>query len=153
MDGYDNLLINGCIVGNNNPPYAERDIVYGGEQSMPFYYNALFRLAKAELILSPPQNWTETGAEALSLWFHGNSGNGVTPMSVVLNGSAAVYYNDPEATRIRTWTEWIIELQDFKGVDLASVSSIAICLGDPSRLQAGGTGKMFFDSIRLYGPR
>ena len=139
LDGYDNLLTNGCIVGNNNPPYAERDIVYGGEQSMPFYYNALFRLAKAELILSPPQNWAETGAEALSLWFHGDSGNGVTPMSVVLNGSAAVYYNDPEATRIRNWTEWIIELQDFKGVDLASVSSIAICLGDPSRLQAGGT--------------
>jgi hypothetical protein len=153
LDGYDNLLINGCAVGHNSPPYAERNIVYGGEQSMPYYYNALFRLAKAELILNPPQNWSETGAEALSLWFRGDSINGVTPMSIVLNGSAAVYHNDPEATRIRNWTEWIIDLQDFKGVDLASVSSIAICLGDPSRLQAGGTGKMFFDSIRLYGPR
>ena len=152
LDGYDNLLTNGCIVGNNNPPYAERDIVYGGEQSMPFYYNALFRLAKAEMILSPPQNWSETGAEALSLWFHGESINGVTPMSVVLNGDAAVYHDNPEVTRIKTWTEWIIDLQDFVGVDLAKVSSIAICLGDQSKLQAGGTGKMFFDNIRLYGP-
>ncbi len=119
---------------------------------MPFYYNALFRLAKAELIMSPPQNWAGIGAEVLSIWFHGDSTNGVTPMSVVLNDSAAVYHNNPEATRIKTWTEWIIELRDFKGVDLANVSSIAICLGDPSKLQAGGTGKMFFDNIRLYGP-
>ncbi len=151
-DGYDNPLINGCIVGHNSPPYAERDIVYSGEQSMPYYYNALFRLAKAELRLSPPQNWAETGAEVLSLWFHGDSINGVTPMSVVLNGDAAVYHDDPEVTRIRTWTEWIIDLRDFVGVDLTNVSSIAICLGDPSKLQAGGTGKMFFDNIRLYGP-
>jgi len=151
-DGYDNLLTNGSVVGHNNPPYAERNIVYGGEQSMPYYYNAIFKLAKAELKLSPPQNWAETGAEVLSLWFHGDSINGVTPMSVVLNGSEAVYHNDPEATRINTWTEWIIELQEFMGVDLANVSSIAICLGDQSNLQAGGTGKMFFDNIRLYGP-
>ncbi|MBW7990695.1 MAG: hypothetical protein FVQ84_11860 [Planctomycetes bacterium] len=151
-DGYENSLTNGCVVGHTNPPYAERNIVYGGEQSMPYYYNAIFKVAKAELRLSPPQNWAETGAEVLSLWFHGDSMNGVTPMSVVLNGSAAVYHNEPEATRIRIWTEWIIDLQEFMGVDFANVSSIAICLGDQSNLQAGGTGKMFFDNIRLYGP-
>ena len=71
---------------------------------------------------------------------------------MALNGSSAVYHDNPDATRIDTWTEWIIDLQAFTGVDLASVNSIAICLGDPSNTQAGGTGKMFFDSIRLYGP-
>jgi len=119
---------------------------------MPYYYNAIYKVSKAELILSPPQNWAETGAEVLSLWFHGDSMNGVTPMSVVLNGSTAVYHENPEATRVRTWTEWIINLEEFTDVDLANVSSIAICLGNQSNLQAGGTGKMFFDSIRLYGP-
>lgn len=152
-DGYDNRLINGCVVGHNSPPYTERNIVYGGEQSMPYYYDALFKLAKAELRLSPPQNWAEIGAETLSLWFCGDPMNGVTPMSIVLNDSAAVYHIDPEATRIKTWTEWIIDLQDFIDVDLANVSSIAICLGDQSKLQAGGTGKMFFDNIRLYRSR
>lgn len=119
---------------------------------MPYYYNALFKLAKAELTLSPPQDWAENGAEVLSLWFHGDRLNGVTPMSVILNGSSPVYHDNPDVTRIGTWTEWIIDLQAFTGVDLASVNSIAICLGDPSNTQAGGTGKMFFDSIRLYGP-
>jgi len=149
-DGYDDPLTNGAVVGHTHAPYAERDIVYGGEQSMPYYYNAIFKVSKAELILSPPQNWSETGAEALSLWFHGDSMNGVTPMSVVLNGGTAVYHDNPNAARIDTWTEWIINLEEFTGVDLANVSSIAICLGDQSKLQAGGTGKMFFDSIRLY---
>ena len=79
--------------------------------------------------------------------------NGVTPMSIILNDSPAVYHNDPEATRIRNWTEWIIDLQDFKGVDLDNIISIAICLGDQNNLQAGGTGKMFFDNIRLYRSR
>ncbi|MDT8303834.1 MAG: GLUG motif-containing protein, partial [Sedimentisphaerales bacterium] len=151
-DGYDNPLANGAVVGHTHAPYAERDIVYGGEQSMPYYYDAIYKVAKSELILSPPQNWLKTGAKTLSLWFHGDSMNGVTPMSVVLNGGTAVYHDNPEATRIRTWTEWIINLEEFTGVDLANVSSIAICLGNPSKLQAGGTGKMFFDSIRLYGP-
>jgi hypothetical protein len=152
LDGYNDPLTNGSTVGHFFPPYAERDIVHSGKQSMPYYYNALFKVAKAERTLSPAQNWAETGAEVLSLWFHGDSVNGVTPMSVILNGSAAVYHNDPEATRISSWTEWIIDLQDFTGIDLANVSSIAICLGDPSKLQAGGTGLMFFDDIRLYGP-
>ncbi|MBN2312439.1 MAG: hypothetical protein JXM79_00830 [Sedimentisphaerales bacterium] len=151
VDGYNNLLENGCTVGHFFPPYAERDIVYAGEQSMPYYYNALFKVAKAERTLNPAQNWAETGAEVLSLWFHGDSMNGVTPMSVVLNG-CAVYHDHPEATRINAWTEWIIDLKYFVGVDLAHVRSIAICLGDPSKLQAGGTGLMFFDSIQLYGP-
>jgi len=151
VDGYDDPLTNGCTIGHFFPPYAERDIVYCGEQSMPFYYNALFKVAKAERTLNPAQNWTETGAEVLSLWFHGDKINGITPMSIVLNGSA-VYHDHPEATRINDWTEWMIDLDDFTGVDLANVSSIAICLGDPSKLQAGGTGLMFFDSIQLYGP-
>jgi len=153
LDGYDNPLINGSVVGHGSPPYAERDIVHGGAQSMPFYYNALFRIARAELTLSPPQNWAETGAQVLSLWFHGDPINGVAPMSVVLNGRAAVYHDDPEATGTDTWTEWIIDLQAFTGIDLVSVTSVAICLGEPGNSQAGGTGLMFFDSIRLYGPR
>lgn len=151
VDGYNDPLTNGCTIGHFFPPYAERDVVYSGEQSMPFYYNALFKVAKAERTLNPAQNWDETGAEVLSIWFHGDSNNGVTPMSIVLNGNA-VYHDHAEATRINDWTEWVIDLTDFEGVDLTNVRSIAICLGDPGKLQAGGTGLMFFDSIQLYGP-
>ena len=74
-------------------------------------------------------------------------------MSVVLNGSSAVYHDNPNAARVDTWTEWTIELEAFTGVDLTSVNSIAICFGDKDNPQPGGSGKMFFDDIRLYRPR
>ncbi len=152
LDGYDNPATNGSIVGHANPPFAERDIVHGGKQSMPYFYSTLFKFSKAELPLSPPQDWTEEGAGVLSLWFRGDSSNVAAPMSVVLNGSSAVYHDNPNATRIDTWTQWTIDLPAFTGVDLTSVNSIAICLGDENNLQPGGSGTMFFDDIRLYRP-
>ncbi|MGD8499722.1 MAG: LamG domain-containing protein [Phycisphaerales bacterium] len=77
------------------------------------------------------------------------------------NGTTGtVYYDDnenqdPNATLIDTWTEWNIDLKDFsdQGVDLTDVNSIAIGFGDRDNPQAGGTGKMYFDDIRLYQPR
>ena len=71
-------------------------------------------------------------------------------MNVVLNGSSVVYYDNPDAVRINTWTEWTIDLHMFTGVDLTSVNSIAICFGGQSNLQPSGSGKIFFDDIRLY---
>jgi hypothetical protein len=64
-------------------------------------------------------------------------------------------HNDPAAATIDTWTEWIIPLQAFadQGVDLADVDNISIGIGDRNNPQPGGSGKMFFDDIRLYGPR
>jgi hypothetical protein len=152
LDGYDNPATNGSIVGHTNPPFAERQIVHGGRQSMPYFYNALFNFAKAELILDPPQIWAVKGAEVLSLWFRGDSSNAPVPMSVILNGSSTVYHDNHDATCIESWTEWIIDLQAFTGVDLAKVNSIAICFGEQSRTEPGGWGMMFFDDIRLCGP-
>ena len=55
------------------------------------------------------------------------------------------------------WTEWVIDLQAFadQGVDLTNVDTIAIGFGDKNPGapgQAGGTGLVFFDDIRLYRP-
>ncbi len=152
LDGYDNPATNGSIVGHANPPFAERDIVHGGKQSMPYFYSTLFKFSKAELPLSPPHDWTEEGAGVLSLWFRGDSSNTAAPMSIVLNGSSAVYHDNPNAARIDTWTQWTIDLHAFTGVDLTSVNSIAICFGDENNLQPGGSGTMFFDDIRLFRP-
>jgi len=153
LDGYDNPTTNGSVVGHANPPFAEQSIVHGGKQSMPYRYNTFFKFSKAELPLSPPQDWTEEGIGVLSLWFCGDKSNAAAPMSVVLNGSSAVYYDNPNAARIDTWTGWTIDLQAFTGVDLTNVNSIAICFGDENNLQPGGSGRMFFDDIRLYRPR
>ena len=66
----------------------------------------------------------------------------------------AVYHDNPEAALIEAWTQWTIPLQAFadQGVDLANVDTIAIGFGDKNNLQAGGSGAMFFDDIRLYRP-
>ncbi|MHC4594841.1 MAG: LamG-like jellyroll fold domain-containing protein [Planctomycetota bacterium] len=73
---------------------------------------------------------------------------------------AVVYYrdrDDPSAvpTQIGTWTQWNIELQQFadQGLNLANVDKISIGFGDRSNPQPGGSGKMYFDDIRLYRPR
>jgi hypothetical protein len=73
-------------------------------------------------------------------------------MYVALNGSAVVYHDNPNAAQISTWTKWNIDLQAFadQGVNLTNVNTIAIGFGDKNNLQAGGSGLVFFDDIRLY---
>ena len=72
-------------------------------------------------------------------------------MYVVLNGSAVVSHDNPNAAQVTTWTEWNIDLQAF-GVNLANVNTIGLGLGDRNNPQAGGSGTMYFDDIRLYPP-
>jgi hypothetical protein len=73
---------------------------------------------------------------------------------VVLNGSAVVSHDNPNAAQTDTWTEWVIPLQAFadQGVNLANVNTIGLGLGDRNNPQAGGSGTMYFDDIRLYPP-
>ena len=49
---------------------------------------------------------------------------------------------------------WSIDLQAFadQGVNLANVNTIGLGLGDRNNPQAGGSGTMYFDDIRLYRP-
>jgi hypothetical protein len=72
-------------------------------------------------------------------------------MYVVLNGSAGVDNDNPDAALDRSWTEWNIPLQAFadQGVDLTNVTSITLGFGNRSAPAAGGAGSVFFDDIRL----
>jgi len=152
-DGYDSPATNGSIVGHASQPFAERWIVHGGRQSMPYVYNTPLKFARAELVLDLPQEWADLGGGTLSLWLQGDTSNSAVPMSVISNASLTVYHDDP-GTRIDTWTQWTIDLSAYSGfgADLASVNSIAICFGDQNNLQPGGSGIMYFDDIRLYRP-
>jgi hypothetical protein len=86
--------------------------------------------------------------------------NDAEPLYVsVFNNAGApaiVVHDDPAATQIAAWTEWVIQLQAFadQGINLADVDRIAIGLGTQGNMTVpGGAGKMFFDDIRLYQPR
>ena len=90
----------------------------------------------------------------------GIASNAAEPLYVAVSNSAGqpavVVHSDTNAATITTWTEWVIPLQSFadKGINLKNVDRIAVGLGTRGNMTApGGSGKMYFDDIRLYRPR
>jgi hypothetical protein len=155
LDGYD-VATNGSLVGYELPPFCEQIIVHGGRQSMPFAYDNSGTATYSEATLTLTQrDWTKEGVGTLTVWFRGDSANTTAPMYIILNGSATVYHDNPDAALAETWAEWNIPLTDFsnQGVVLTNVNSITIGLGDRNSPQPSGSGKMYFDDIRLYRPR
>ena len=85
----------------------------------------------------------------------GITSNEPEPMYVVLNGTGVVYHDDPEASLINEWTEWRIDLQAFadQNVNLTSIDTIALGVGTQGNVTTpGGSGKMYYDNVRLYRP-
>jgi hypothetical protein len=158
-DGFDNPSANGSTIGYVEPfqPSMETRIVHSGSQSVPFMYDNNLRYSEAVLSLSPPQDWIEHGVKVLSLYFHGDPNNTVEQMYVKVNDSKSVYDGDPtdiKPTDIQhiergLWKQWNIDLASL-GVDLQSVTKLAIGFGDEMNLTAGGSGVVYFDNIRLY---
>ncbi|MBN1804455.1 MAG: hypothetical protein JW837_04330 [Sedimentisphaerales bacterium] len=149
IDGFGDQT-NGSLVGYDNPPFAELDIVHSGSQSMPFAYDNTPGKSEATLTLTYPRDWTEKGVNKLTIWFTGSVANTAGTLYVALNNSAVVNHDDPQAALSPDWTEWNIDLTRFsgQGVNLTNVNSITLGL----RSVTGGSGMMFFDDIRLYPP-
>jgi len=117
---------------------------------MPYIYDNSVGNSEATHTLTYPRDWTEKGVNKLSIWFRGARDNAAETMYVVLNGSAVINHDNPNAAQIAKWTEWTIDLQAFadQGVNLANVDSITLGFSSVT----GGTGIMYFDDIRLYAP-
>ena len=150
IDGFASSTTNGALVGNDAPPYAEQVSVHGGAQSMLYRYDNANKTSEATLTLVYPRDWTEEGVGQLSLWFRGASTNSAERMYVALNGNAGVYHDNPAATQKTGWNQWVIDLQAFQGVTLTNINTITIGFGTKGSPAAAGTGKMYFDDIRLY---
>jgi len=107
-------------------------------------------------------NVTTTG-NVTGQWTHqdiGTLSNEAEPLYVVVSNTAGqpavVVHDDPAAATIDTWTEWVIPLSAFadQGINMTSVDRIAIGLGTKGNTTVpGGSGKMYFDDIRLYRSR
>jgi hypothetical protein len=152
LDGFDSPATNGSVVGHANPPFAEQTNVNSGNQSMPFAYDNAVGKSEATLTLTSNRDWTVKGVNRLTIWYRGGSANAAEPMYVVLNGSAVVTNDNPNAAQASSWTEWNIDLQAFadQGVNLPIVTSITLGLGNRNNPVDGGAGIMYFDDIRLY---
>ena len=154
-DGYDNPAINGSVVGDpNGPPFAERTIVHYGSQSMPFAYDNAVGKSEATLTLTSNRDWTSEGVSTLVIWYIGDAANAPETMYVVLNGTAGVDNDNPDAALADEWTEWRIDLTRFadQGINLTNVNTITLGFGNRINPVAGGAGMVFFDDIRLYRP-
>jgi hypothetical protein len=105
-------------------------------------------------------NVTTTGTVSPQ-WAHqdiGIASNAAEPLYVAVSNSAGqpavVVHPNPAAAQITTWTEWVIPLQSLTGITLTNVDRIALGLGTRGNMTTpGGSGKMYFDDIRLYRPR
>jgi hypothetical protein len=152
IDGFDNPAVNGSIVGYANAPFAEQTIVHSGNQSMPMAYDNAVGKSEATLTLTSNRDWTVNGVNTLTIWFRGSASNVAETLYVVLNDSAIVTNDNPDAAKKASWNQWNIDLQAFtdQGVNLASVNSITLGLGNRANPVAGGSGMMYFDDIRLY---
>jgi hypothetical protein len=151
IDGFGTST-NGALVGNDLPPYAEQSVVHGGGQSMIFAYDNAGKTSEATLTLVYPRDWTDEGVGELSLWIRGASANSAEQMYVALNGTAVVYHDDPAATQLTGWNEWVIDLTAFAGVNLTNVNTVTIGIGTKGSPAAGGAGTIHIDDIRLDRP-
>jgi len=144
LDGYE-VPTNGSLVGHDMPPFCERTIIHGGKQSMPFFYNNTggATYSEAELLLSPPQNWTKAGAAIFVLYFHGTEGN-TGQLYVKIDGSKVVYTGDTGDIAKPEWKQWNIDLASL-GLNLQNVTKLAIGIDGN-----GAGGILYVDDIGLY---
>jgi len=154
----------GSAVGDESTvSFTEEGTRHGGAQAMPFFYDnnkqGFAKYSEAELTLTASRNWTEEGVAELSLWFNGDPANAADRLYVAVSNNVGqpvvVYNDDPAATQVDGWTEWVIPLQSLssQGLNLADVDKIALGVGTKGNTIPGGQGKMLFDDIRLYRPR
>ena len=158
-DGFDNPSTNGSTIGYVEAfqPSMEIRTLHGGSQSVPFMYDNNLKYSEAVRSFSPAQDWTKNGVKVLSIYFHGDPQNSVEQMYVKVNNSKIVYDGDPtdmkpsemEHMERGMWKLWNIDLTSL-GVDLRSVTKLAIGFGNEMNPTAGGSGVVFFDDIRLY---
>ena len=148
IDGFGTTT-NGALVGNDLPPYAEQNIVRTGAQSLVYRFDNAGKTSEATLTLVYPRDWTAAGIAKFILWFRSGSANAAERMYVAVGGNAVVYHEDPAATQLTGWNEWVINLTEFAGADLTNVNSITIGFGTKNSPTTGGTGTMYFDDIRL----
>jgi hypothetical protein len=105
-------------------------------------------------------NVTFTGNVTGAQWTDQDIGirsNKAERMFVAIQGTtgpqAIVYHTDPNAALLNTWTEWNLPMTAFAGINLKDVDKISLGFGTKGNAGLGGSGLVYFDDIRAYGPR
>lgn len=123
-----------------------------------------YSVANANVVDLPSgigSDWSGVGGKALWLQFYGMANNDANePMWIKLGdqsgGSGTVIYGqsiygDEDAGDLReeSWHDWIIDLTAF-GVDLTQIKDISVGFGQAGATEPGGSGVVYFRSLRFY---
>jgi len=150
IDGWVNNT--GSQVGYEVSPFAERLIVHGGWQSMPFIYDNESSpfYSEAEREFATAQDWTVRGADTLSLWVQ----DAPADLYVVVQDSAgkSARATQPPAAMAGQWTRWTIPFSDLAGVNMSRVKKMVIGVGNKAAPVAGSAGTFYIDDIGFGHP-
>jgi hypothetical protein len=131
---------------------AVADLIYDapGDKVMSIQYQNSAAPFMGEASAVPAMTDMTKGPGNLLIWVRGSQANGADPIYAALqdsNGvSAVVAHSDPLAAQDGNWAAWIIPLNKFAGVNLASVAKLTIGVGNG---QPGGAGAIRIDDITL----
>jgi len=147
----------GSLVGQGASPEGKRMVVHSGLQSLELTYNNATEpyYSQIERTFTPAQDWTRFDVNTLTIWLRGDPGNAVHPLYMGIEDSAQhsklVSHPNPQAVADSYWRGWDIALSEFAagGVDLTHVQRMMVVVGDGTATQAGGSGKVYLDDIRL----
>jgi regulation of enolase protein 1 (concanavalin A-like superfamily) len=84
------------------------------------------------------------------------TGNAIEPLYVALEDTAGkvvvITHPNPAAIGISSWQEWLIPYSELTGINLSSVQTMYIGVGDRDNPTSGGTGTVFIDDIGFGRP-
>jgi len=120
---------------------------------MPLYYdNKAAGYSEATRTWAQPQDWTVNSFNAMKLYAYGKADNVADALYISIEDSAGktatVAYNDPAIFTTEAWTEWVISLADFTGVDMAAVTKMAIGVGSKTAVSKAA-GMLLIDDVRI----
>ncbi|MCF7973726.1 MAG: discoidin domain-containing protein [Phycisphaerae bacterium] len=125
-----------------NGTIMETSLVYGGSQSMPFYYsNTGGAASETQRTFDTPQDWTVGGIKSLSLAVRGEAGN-TGQLYLKINNAKVVV--ERVAIDAAQWQMWTIELSTVS-TDLTHVTALTLGIDG-----SGASGTLYLDDIRLY---
>jgi len=147
LDGWVNETRS--TVGYLEEPYAEQTIVNTGRQAMPLLYDngtaPFYSEAQRDL---GGMDFDMAGADTLTLFVYASSAE---PLYVALQDSAGsvavVAHPDPAVVADSSWQQWLIPYGELAGINLNSVATIYVGVGDRNNPTAGGAGTVFIDDI------
>ncbi len=155
-DGYDNGT--GALVGYMEAPFAEKSLVHGGGQSMPFNYNNGESPFYSEAVrpMAMEQNWLEHGANTLRLFVRGRPDNDPGSLYLAIEDKigrvAVATHPDPTVLTTAAWQEWTIPYSAFDSISLAGVQTVYLGVGDRDNPSPGGSGLIYIDDIEFGRP-